>query len=144
MANYVKFMRGTTAAYNRLTTIDDDTLYFLSDNDGKEGSLYLGAKLIAGPDVSGATSLGELADVLLTPGIDYDAILMYDSVELKWRDYSFDALTFRAATENLDGAAGFVPAPDFNERNKFLRGDGVWATAGTECQIFNNIKPSEG
>ncbi len=144
MANYVKFMRGTTAAYNRLTTVDNDTLYFLSDNDGKEGSLYLGANLIAGPDVSGATSLGELTDILLTPGLDYDAILMYDSVELKWRDYSFDALTFRAATENLDGVAGFVPAPEFNERNKFLRGDGVWATAGTECQIFNNIKPSEG
>ena len=142
MANYVKFMRGTTNAYNKLQTKDDDTLYFLSDNDGKEGSLYLGTKLIAGPDVAGATSLGELSDILLTPGMDYDAILMYDSIEMKWRDYSFDALTFRAATETLKGASGFVPAPEYNERHMFLRGDGTWAAAGAECQIFNNIKTS--
>lgn len=142
MANYVKFMRGTTNAYNKLQIKDDDTLYFLSDNDGKEGSLYLGTKLIAGPDIAGATSLGELSDILLTPGMDYDAILMYDSIEMKWRDYSFDALTFRAASETLKGATGFVPAPDYNERNMFLRGDGTWAAAGAECQIFNNIKTS--
>ena len=72
--------------------------------------------------------------------MDYDAILMYDSIEMKWRDYSFDALTFRAATETLQGASGFVPAPSYNERNMFLRGDGAWAAAGAECQIFNNIK----
>lgn len=138
--NYVKFMRGTLSAYDKLINKDDDTLYFLSDNDGKEGSLYLGTRLIAGPDVSGATSLGELSDILLTPGIDYDAILMYDSIEMKWRDYSFDALTFRAANETLPGAAGFVPAPAHQERHMFLRGDGTWAAAGAECQIFNNIK----
>ena len=80
---------------------------------------------------------------MLTPGMDYDAILMYDSVELKWRDYSFDALTFRAETEQLKGAAGFVPAPSKDEHNKFLRGDGTWAIVGTECQIFN-IETSEG
>ena len=140
--NYVKFMRGTLGAYDKLINKDDDTLYFLSDNDGKEGSLYLGTQLIAGPDVSGATSLGELSDILLTPGMDYDAILMYDSVEMKWRDYSFDALTFRAANETLPGASGFVPAPAHTERNMFLRGDGTWAAAGAECQIFNNIKTS--
>lgn len=141
--NYVKFMRGTLAAYNKLETKEPNTLYFLSDNDGKEGALYLGSKLIAGPDVAGATLLNELNDVMLTPGMDYDAILMYDSVELKWRDYSFDALTFRAETEQLKGAAGFVPAPSKDEHNKFLRGDGTWAIAGTECQIFN-IETSEG
>jgi hypothetical protein len=133
MANYVKFMRGSTNAYNKLQVKDDDTLYFLSDNDGKEGSLYLGTKLIAGPDVAGATSLGELSDILLTPGMDYDAILMYDSIEMKWKDYSFNALTFRAATETLEGASGFVPAPSHSERNLFLRGDGTWAAAGAEC-----------
>ena len=142
MANYVKFMRGTFNAYEKLKTKDEDTLYFLSNNDGKEGSLYLGEKLIAGPDIAGATSLQELTDVFLTPNLDYDAILMYDSIEMKWRDYSFDALTFRAATETIEGATGFVPAPDYNERNMFLRGDGTWAVAGTECQIFNNIKTS--
>ena len=142
MANYVQFMRGTTAAYKKLTNPNENTLYFLSDNDGKEGSLYLGTKLIAGPDVAGATSLRELSDIFLTPNMDYDAILMYDSVEMKWRDYSFEALTFRASTETLEGAAGFVPAPSKDERNMFLRGDGTWAAAGAECQIFNDIKTS--
>ena len=37
-------MRGTLSAYEKLTTKNDDTLYFLSNNDGKEGSLYLGTK----------------------------------------------------------------------------------------------------
>ena len=147
MANYVQFMRGTTNAYNKLKELgktNDDTLYFLSDNDGKEGSLYLGTKLIAGPDVAGATLLNELTDVMLTPGMDYDAILMYDSIEMKWRDYSFDALTFRAATETLEGVAGFVPAPTVHQRNMFLRGDGSWAAAGAECQIFSNIVTGAG
>lgn len=143
MAKYVKFMRGTIAAYNKLPKKDDDTLYFLSDNNNQEGSLYLGTKLIAGADsIYGATSLGELLDVVLTPELDYDALLMYDSVEMKWRDYSFDALTFRVPSENLQGAAGFVPAPQLSDINKFLRGDGTWATVGSECQIFDNIKTS--
>lgn len=145
MANYVQFMRGTTNAYKKLKDLgktNADTLYFLSDNDGVEGSLYLGTKLIAGPDVQGATSLGELTDLLITPGIDYDAILMYDSVEMKWRDYSFNALTFRAATDAIDGAAGFVPAPPKNANDKFLRGDGVWASVGDDKQIFDEIKTS--
>jgi hypothetical protein len=92
-------MRGTLSAYEKLTTKNDDTLYFLSNNDGKEGSLYLGTKLIAGPDISGATSLGELSDVVLTTGLDYDAILVYDPTVDKWQDYSFDSLTFRPESE---------------------------------------------
>ena len=144
MANYVQFMRGTTAAYNKLKTKNVDTLYFLSDNDGKEGSLYLGEKLIAGPDAIGALTLDELHDVIITEGIDFDALLIYDSVEKAWRDYSFDALTFRAATETLEGASGFVPTPEYKERNMFLRGDGTWAAAGAECQVFPSIVTGTG
>jgi hypothetical protein len=145
MANYVKFMRGTVAAYEKLKVKDDDTLYFLSNNDGKEGYLYLGTKLIAGPDseINENSRLGQLADVMITPGIDYDAILMYDSVEMKWRDYSFDALTFTAGTETVPGASGFVPAPKADERDKFLRGDGTWASVSSSgAQIFDAIQPT--
>jgi hypothetical protein len=84
MANYVKFMRGTTNAYEKLLNKDDDTLYFLSNNDGKEGSLYLGTKLIAGPDIAGATALKDLTDVVLTQNLNYDAILVYDNLAGKW------------------------------------------------------------
>jgi hypothetical protein len=97
--NYVKFMRGTTKAYEKLTSKDDDTLYFLSDNNGQEGALYLGTKLIAGPDIVGANKLKELKDVVLTEGLNYDAILMYDSSMEVWKDYSFNALIFSAETE---------------------------------------------
>lgn len=143
MANYVQFMRGTVSAYEKLATKNDDTLYFLSNNDGKEGSLYLGTKLIAGPDLSGATSLGELSDVGLTENLNYDAILVYDAIAGEWQDYSFDALTFRPETDQMEGAAGFVPTPSKDASNKFLRGDGTWAIAGAECQIFT-IQTSSG
>ena len=144
MVKYVKFMRGTTAAYNKLAEKDDDTLYFLSDSVHEEGALYLGNKLISGPCEGGSqiNTLGDIADVVLTEGLNYDAILMYDSKTGKWRDYSFDALTFAGATETLDGTAGFVPAPTVNDRNLFLRGDGVWATVAAQCQIFDGIKPA--
>jgi hypothetical protein len=68
MANeYIKFMRGTTTAYNNLKTKDANTLYFLSDKDNEEGALYLGTKLIAGPDdCSGIHSLRDLSDVLIS------------------------------------------------------------------------------
>ena len=141
--SYVKFMRGTTKAYEKLAQKDDDTLYFLSDNNGQEGALYLGTKLIAGPDIVGANKLKELKDVALTEGLNYDAILMYDSSMEMWRDYSFNALIFSAETEQVEGMAGFVPAPGKDEVDKFLRGDGTWAAVGSSnCQIFDNIKPT--
>jgi hypothetical protein len=46
--NYVKFMRGTIAAYNKLETKEANTLYFLYANSpDEEGYLYLGNKLIS-------------------------------------------------------------------------------------------------
>lgn len=140
---YVKFMRGSVAAYNKLTQKDDDTLYFLSDKDTQEGYLYLGTKLISEPG-SGSLkdlSFASLSDVLITSGLNYDAILMYDSKDGKWKDYSFESLTFKGATDEADGWAGFVPTPTVNDKNLFLRGDGSWAPAGTVEQIFNNILP---
>lgn len=139
--NYVKFMRGSVAAYNKLKQKDDDTLYFLSDKDNTEGYLYLGTKLISEPGSGSLTnlSLSSLQDVLITQGLNYDAILMYDSKEGKWRDYSFDTLVFKGATEDEDGWSGFVPTPLITDKNLFLRGDGTWAPAGTVEQIFGNI-----
>ena len=52
MANYVKFMRGTPAAYAALLQSEQkpnsDTLYFISEADSNDAVLYLGSKLIAG------------------------------------------------------------------------------------------------
>jgi hypothetical protein len=143
MANYVKFMRGSHAAYDKLSVKDADTIYFLSDKDDVEGSLYLGSKLIAGPDncIGGVSTLRQLTDVVISEGLDYEAILMFDPTDKKWHSYNFDTLLFAPATADVEGKAGFVPAPSYAERNLFLRGDGVWATIGTSGQIFE-IKTS--
>ena len=44
--NYVKFQRGSSAAYQQLTRKDDNTLYFVYEADNQEtGKLYLGTQL---------------------------------------------------------------------------------------------------
>lgn len=55
MANeYVKFIRGTAAAYEKLTTKQSDTLYFIYDKDNAtaSGTLYLGTHKIGIADAS--------------------------------------------------------------------------------------------
>jgi hypothetical protein len=43
-AGYVKFVRGTEAAFNALLIKNPDTLYFITDdNNSNLGSLYLGS-----------------------------------------------------------------------------------------------------
>ena len=148
MTKYVKFMRGTTAAYKNLAEKDDDTLYFLSDSVNQEGSLYLGSRLISGPCAipeggNIVTSLAALSDVNITENIDFDAILVYDKHEQKWMDYSFDALTFAAASDNVEGMAGFVPAPPVGSQNLFLRGDGGWANPCSSTLIYT-IETTKG
>lgn len=72
--NYVKFVRGTPAAYKK-TSKTDDTLYFIYDNDASTGSLYLGEKLIAG---TGANALNELSDVKIEGDLQLNDLLVYD------------------------------------------------------------------
>ena len=133
--NYVKFIRGTEAAW---TLIEDsqkssDTLYFISDTGSASGKLYLGAKLISNGSLSSATSLSQLNDVLIAEGITDQSILVYNDRSKKWENKSlidiFLAINevFKAATEDSDGVAGLVPAPTAGQQNLFLRGDATWA-----------------
>lgn len=91
MANYVKFLRGTPAAYNSLETKQADTLYFISEKDSLDCKLYLGEKLIAGGSVSGdgsgVSTLAELQDVLLT-SLQADSFLVYK--DGKWVNKHLD------------------------------------------------------
>ena len=42
LAGYVKFLRGTKTAFDKIITKDKDTLYFIYDSDDQtKGSLYL-------------------------------------------------------------------------------------------------------
>ena len=80
LPNYVKFLRGTITAYNRLAVKDDNTLYFVyQDGDESQGSLYLGSRLISGNiGGNGVNTLAELTDVIVT-GADAGSFLVLNS-----------------------------------------------------------------
>ena len=136
MANYVKFLRGTPSAFASLTTKDPDTLYFIVATGATVGKLYLGDILVAGnvtPDGDNIVdSLGELIDVNLA-GLQSGQVLSYNGAE--WVPMTLpEAVTgsvMIGATATQDGTAGYVPAPQAGDQNKFLRGDGKWVEVAT-------------
>lgn len=70
MAEYVRFQRGSRAAYQALldaNRIDNNTLYFIyPENNKAVGELYLGTRIISGGDVTIASAnLDDLADVII-------------------------------------------------------------------------------
>lgn len=134
--SYVKFLRGTESAFNKLTTKDNDTLYFVyTSNDASKGSLWLGNKqIVTGTDGSGSITteidLGDLKNVLMSEtGVKDKDILSYDVSLGKWVNRSIDEIVaevMTGATAETAGKAGLVPAPQVEDRNRFLRGDGHW------------------
>ena len=134
--NYVKFLRGTVAQWTSMTPEDknSDTLYFISDTGAATGKLYLGEKLISNGDLSSATSISDLNDVLIEEGITDQSILVYDLESQKWVNKSlldiFQIIVenFTGATAEVAGTAGLVPAPQIGEQDYFLKGDGTWAS----------------
>lgn len=90
--NYVKFQRGTQAAYNVVKQngrLDENTLYFIY-NDANDpdagGLLYLGSRLIGGTGAGfGATALSDLTDTNID-GINLadGMILQYVVTAQKW------------------------------------------------------------
>ena len=80
--NYVKFLRGTPAAFEKLSIKDKDTLYFISEPGAKNGLLYLGDKISAGRSSTGSISnlsIADLKDVIIdNTGFTDGSILMYD------------------------------------------------------------------
>lgn len=133
--NYVKFLRGTVAQWASMTPEDknSDTLYFISDTGAATGKLYLGEKLISNGDLSSATSISDLNDVLISEGITDQSILVYDLESQKWVNKSIlDVIQlisdeFTGATAEAAGTAGLVPAPQIGEQDYFLKGDGTWS-----------------
>lgn len=129
MANsYVKFYRGSLNNYQAAInagTVNDDTLYFITEAGQSKGALYLGTTLIS-KDVS---KFSELEDINLASELKDKDLLVYSSSDEKWVNKSIiDAIgVFVGAKDGIQGANGLVPAPGENDENLFLRGDGTWA-----------------
>lgn len=69
--NYVRFQRGTRAAYEALKTsqkLNENTLYFIyPDDNNNVGELYMGSRIISGGDVTIASAnLNDLSDVIIS------------------------------------------------------------------------------
>lgn len=146
MARYVKFMRGTADAFLKLTQKDNDTLYFIYENESAgNGVLYLGNKLIAGGGSSdlSSTSIDALSDVWISEGLQNASLLIYDENEGVWTNKTIDEalIAFVGATNTSAGKGGLVPAPELGQTNLFLRSDGTWApveqTGGANARIIN-------
>ena len=133
MANYVKFRRGTPQAYANLAFnggYNDDTLYFICEEDADDGVLYLGAKQISGGEISNF-SIGDLEDIVVKE-IGDKQILAYDDDIKAWVnvDYRNIIEEFVGTTDTSTGVSGLVPAvleKDIGNTNLFLRSDGSWA-----------------
>lgn len=140
LPGYVRFLRGTKAAFDKIITKDKDTLYFIYDSeDQTKGSLYLGNKLIGGGSGSTTTvtDINDLANVLIS-NVQDKQILVYDASAGKWVNKTSEEIqveVMTGATADAAGTSGLVPAPVAGEQDKYLRGDGVWAAPLSDEQL---------
>lgn len=140
LAGYVKFLRGTKTAFDKIITKDKDTLYFIYDSDDQtKGSLYLGNKLIGGGNGSTTTvtDINDLANVLIS-NVQDKQILVYDTSAGKWVNKTPEEIQIEVmtgATADAAGTSGLVPAPAAGAQDKYLRGDGVWAAPLSDKQL---------
>ena len=87
---YVKFLKGTPSAYESLSVKDENTLYFIFEEQAKTASLYLGDILVAGgAPVEGAKNLSDLEDILFDT-LSKNDILIYDGAV--WKNIAFEDL----------------------------------------------------
>lgn len=129
-ANYVKFLRGSEKAFKNLNYKDDDTLYFIADENGKI-NLYLGDDLISS-GISSDLTLSDLKDMSFETALASNDILIYNGVQ--WNNTPVSNLktllnipgVMTGASETITGMSGLVPVPTAGSHNKFLRGDGSW------------------
>lgn len=137
-AHYVKFMRGSIAAWETLkatpSKIDDDTLYFIYQDaqTSTNGKLYLGQKLISNTD--GDININDIGDIYIDDEVLSDKqILVYNDTKQRWENTSLSTIIdtaidiMRGATADSSGEAGLVPAPQAGDQTKFLKGNGTWS-----------------
>ena len=137
-------MRGSISAWETLKQtperISDDTLYFIYQNaqTSREGKLYLGQKLISGVGEGGSSgniNINDIGDVYIDDATLADKqILVYNDTSGQWENTSLSTIintavgVMRGATASAAGTSGLVPTPLAGDQNKFLKGNGSWAT----------------
>lgn len=124
---YVKFLRGTPKAFDKVETKDVDTLYFISEKDATTGKLYLGSKLISGGEVG---TLDDLMANTFQGSIENGSTIIYNSEKGAWELTTVTGSTISTmtgATETEDGKSGLVPVPTAGSNKLFLQGNGEWA-----------------
>lgn len=131
---YVKFFRGTPAAYKALSVKDNDALYFVAEEDAGRGLLYLGEQLIAGGDTG--VSIESFSSLFKAQANNGD-ILMWNSAT---NEFEITDASMIGASSAADGMSGFVPAPKAGDNEHFLRGDGTWAKAGLTDEQAQSIE----
>lgn len=143
LANYVKFLRGTPAAYANLAEKNKDTLYFIYEEDESNGLLYLGSKLIAGSSndvIENNQFLSDLKDILISENVEANDCLVYD-ISGKWVNKPIDSILpiFVGTKGDVGGMSGAVPAPTVDETDMFLRSDGTWAKVVADSVEADNL-----
>lgn len=138
MSNYVKFMRGTPRAYERLVEKNDDTLYFIAEKDALSGKLYLGDKeLVCSNNSATVQYLKDLIDVNLPADIGElidGQVLTYDVATESWvaRDpvataqVRFDSNQFVLSDNGELSIVNFANAPAGSQLTKTADGSLVW------------------
>ena len=133
--NYVKFQRGTQAAYNKLANavpsrLDENTLYFIYPEDNSSvGKLYLGTRLINGTDIN--TFSNFKAGAILEIDFNDTGDIIYSHKELAAPaemddDSSFHKFLTSIKTDGYGHIIGFTSI----DSNKFANNDEAKANGG--------------
>ena len=142
---YIKFQRGSLAAYQALGTYDENTLYFVNPGagEGSVGRLYLGDKLISGGDVViDYANLNDLKDVIVEGAGSGDFLVKNEAgnwVPKTAADVAAEVLetlklhkTLAYDGEGALGIAGFDAAENGAQLMKNDAGKLVWVKPSTE------------
>lgn len=133
---YVKFIRGTPTAFEKLSPKSTDTLYFISETGSSTGKLYLGSKLISG----GEASISELGQIIINT-VKGNDVLVYDAEKGAWVNKAVTDVVSEmvGASDSMDGRAGLVPRPISGDQDKVLTGAGRWESVADLLPLDSDI-----
>ena len=133
---YVKFIRGTPTAFEKLNPKSADTLYFISEAGSSTGKLYLGSKLISG----GEASISELGQIIVN-AVKGNDVLVYDAEKGAWVNKAVTDVVSEmvGASDSMDGRAGLVPRPISGDQDKVLTGAGRWESVADLLPLDSDI-----